>query len=61
MDPLVYGLDPTIPTEALLFMYGCLISCLKGGTERRDVSHCHEVNLTLDLILWTVESLLMTK
>lgn len=54
-------LDPTSPPEALLLMYGYLICCLKMGTKRRHISHCHEANLTLDLMLWVVESLLMTK
>lgn len=32
--------DPRTPVETLLFMDGCLTSCLKGGTKRRNVL-CH--------------------
>lgn len=36
--PLAY-LDPRTLTEGLLFMDGCLTSCLKGGTERNILCH----------------------
>ena len=36
--PLAY-LDPRTLTEGLLFMDGCLTSCLKGGTKRNILCH----------------------
>lgn len=44
---LAYGAGAHNSHVALLFVDGCLISCLReGGTERRAVSRCHNSNIT---------------
>lgn len=53
-------LGPTTLNETLLFVDGCLFSCFKRKTKRSDISH-HHIGIILDLMLETVESLLMIK
>lgn len=44
---LAYGAGAHNSHVTLLFVDGCLISCLReGGTERRAVSRCHNSNIT---------------
>lgn len=45
---LVVVLDPTTPTQTLLFMNGCLN---KGG-HMRDVLYCHNTDPTLSYFIW---------
>ena len=45
--PWHMALGLTAPTEALLLMDGCLISCLRRRKERRNILHCPDGDVTL--------------